>query len=323
MRKMSRALVFSIIIISLLFFAYSRISIYSLLEGDPPSIYNYGFGGISNYIDKRIFIYKVDIIFGFRNLDSYNPRINTLLIIGPDKPIDEEDIDIILKWTYQGGRTIIADESNSTALLLNRIGISIKSTIWSITKGSCIVNYDNVSYIDVLFNVYSILDISPNIDASALCVYGDSILAIERPYGEGLFIVIGDSSIIINDVLLKSSLAMNNTLFMDYLIGKRDIILYEGSRIYRSIDAEIFIGILNTLVNALSFISNLIVGGSFLSIFIRVIVLSSTIIVGLIMRFGFPRSPQSYKYREGIESTLFDLRKHVLEGLRKWGIVKQ
>jgi len=162
-----------------------------------------------------------------------------------------------------------------------------------------------------------------NINASSLCVYGDSILAIERSYGEGLFIVIGDSSIVINDVLLKSPLATNNTLFMDYVIGERDIILYEGSRIYRSIDAEIFIGILNALINALSFIASLIVGGSFLNIFIRVSVLSSIIIVGLIMKFGFPRPPQSYRYSGGVENTLFDLRKHVLEGLRKWGIVEQ
>ncbi|ADM27262.1 conserved hypothetical protein [Ignisphaera aggregans DSM 17230] len=320
---MSKAFIFSITIIFLLLFAYSRISIYSLLEGDPPSIYNYGLGGISNYFGKRIFMHRINIIFNFKNLDSYNPRTNTLLIIGPDKPITEEDINIILKWTSQGGKTIIADESNNTALLLNNIGVSIKSTIWGTTNASCIINYGNTSHIDVLFNVYNILGVLQNINASSLCIYGDSILAIERPYGEGLFIVIGDSSIVINDVLLKSSLATNNTLFMDYVIGDRDIILYEGSRIYRSTDAEIFIGILNALVNALSFIASLIIGVNFSSIFIRVSVLSSIIIVGLIMKFGFPRPPQSYRYGEGEEKVSFDLRKHVLEGLRKWGIVEQ
>ncbi len=323
MRRMSKALIFSIIIISLLFFAYSRISIYNLLEGDPPSIYNYGLGGLSNYISKRVFTHKIDVIFSFKNLDSHDPGTSTLLIIGPDKPINKTDIDVILRWTYQGGKTIIADESNNSILLLNNIGISVKYVLWSIAKALCMVKHDNVTYIDVLFNVYNALDILPNVNASTICMYRDSILALERPYGKGLFIVIGDSSIVINDILLKSPLAINNTLFMDYIIGGRDVILYEGSRIYRSVDAEIFIGIISALVNTLSFMANLIVGEGFLNTFIRVTALSSIIVIGLVMKFGFPKSPQSYVVSEEVDKTLFDLRKHVLEGLRKWGIVKQ
>lgn len=290
---MSQSKILSIIIllIILLVVSHTKTPLYSVIERDPPSPFNYGPGGISKFYIDEIYKRRVELIYTPARLSYYIPNRYALLIIGPDDYI--EDYKEIFLWVGRGGITIVMDELNYSITLLNSLGIQQGSMYSTIAIGSCSIGNQSLN---VLFNVFRVLEVN-NSNASTLCLVNGLPTAFTIPYGNGTFIIFSDSSIVINNVM-DSIYAMNNSLCIDYLIGGRGVIIYEGSRIYSTVEAKVIAYMLNTVFLSINMLITYLLGFDILRRVIAFLLVTCLVIIYIVNRFGFSR-----KLRIGLKIT--------------------
>lgn len=316
----NKLLVFTLILLSLVIFSQYQKPIASILDLDPPSIYNIGPGGITIFYNYEKTRRSVQIIYSLDELKYFDSRNNALLILGPDKDVD--DVDNLFSWIEKGGVAVVGDELNHSKKLLDYIGIEQGNVILGVGEARCII--DNTT-IEIVIDVARALR-SSNSRSSILCLYDSMPIAYNVSYGNGYIIVIGDSSIVINEILAKPSISVNNSLFMDYIIGGRGLIIYEGGRVYRPVEAQVIAQAISFIVDGLSnALQWLLFRQGVLSLLGFFTGLAALSMLYLTIRFGIVSSPRKYLSSSVQTDRKFieNIRRQILAGVDKWQSIRR
>ncbi|MET1160398.1 MAG: DUF4350 domain-containing protein [Thermoprotei archaeon] len=314
MPQTSRLFIAGILLLSLLIILYSGVKLRGGITGDPPSLYNLGAGGVSRFFTEKLINPGVTVIYDFNALNRYSPEQYVLFIIGPDQELREASP--VLEWVEKGGIMILMDETENSILLMKELGISYVMRLMRIDKAVCIIDNQTIT---ILVNVYAVLD-SNTADAVPICRIGDSTVAYMVEYGEGVFYIIGDSSIVINEVLMKSIMAENNTRLVDLLIGNRKILIYEGGRKYEYVELAIIASYIDSFLRGISVLTNTLFSPDLLWRTARVLMLAVIVSLIVIIKYGFPSPPHAVSKRSVHKEE--DVRKMIERGLKKWMIEK-
>ncbi|MEM0027562.1 MAG: hypothetical protein QXT53_06775 [Ignisphaera sp.] len=311
----NKLLIFTLILLSLVIFSQSQKPIASILDLDPPSIYNIGPGGITIFYDYEKTRRSVQIIYSFDELKYFDPQNNVLLILGPDKDVDS--IDSLFSWIGKGGVAIVGDELNHSKQILNYIGIEQSTAIPGVGEAQCIIGNTTI---EIVIDVAKTL-LSSNSKSSILCLYGSMPIAYNVSYGNGYIVVIGDSSIVINEILATLNISVNNIFFMEHIIDGKGLIIYEGGRVYRPVEAQAIAQTISVIVNGLSDLFQWLLfrqgNVSLLEFFTGLVVLS---MLYLTVKFGIMANPRKY-LSSSVESNkefIKNIRKEILVGVDKW-----
>jgi len=313
--KQSKALLITILLIALLTFSQTGAPLYTTIEYDPPSIFNNGSGGISRFYIEEVYRRRVEVIYSLENLPYYDSNKYLLLIIGPDSDVD--GYEEVIAWVGRGGVAMIMDELNHTTSFLHSIGVYQGTLYRTVDIGVC--NIGN-STINVVFNVFREIR-ADNTKAQLLCVVDGNPVALLLPYDNGTFIVFGDSSLIINNVM-DTVHSVNNTLLIDLLIGGRGIVVYEGSRIYSTIEARVIAHALNTIPILMNMVIAYLVGSDGIRRIIAFLSIICLVAIYTINRFGISRKlhiglKKVVKDREGYSVLANDIAKGVSVWLKE------
>lgn len=127
------------------------------------------------------------------------------------------------------------------------LGINKTIFVTNIAKGICRLGGLSMP---VLFNVYQVF---PNAESTTpICWVGNSVVAFEKKIGRGEAVVIGDSSLIINYLVLDTRYGSLDTYFIKQLVGHREILIYEGNRACRIMHSLKGIMMINAIMTAIS-----------------------------------------------------------------------
>lgn len=295
--------------------AFSSTPIFKTIEYDPPSIFNNGPGGLSVYAFGTHFRRGLNIIYSFSELNYYiNPSKYALLIAGPDK--DLTNIYYVTEWIKKGGILILLDEYDHSLNLLRHFEFDF-GTLYSI-KSMAECELDNLN-LTIYINVFR--EIKTPVNSSIICRYNNVPIAAVISYGEGKFVVVGDSSLTINEIFMKvPQWYLMNMMFIDMLIDGRELILYEGARVYREETSFIILHYISLLPDLAS---NLIIFLFDQPIAIRtvcILFLSLILTVYTMYRYGYPRK-HSTEYKMDLtqhEYVYRDLKEKAVKGIELW-----
>ncbi|WP_148222802.1 DUF4350 domain-containing protein [Desulfurococcus mucosus] len=223
---MSKAYWLGVLVLSLLMIGYSNTQMSRGLVGDPPSIYNNMPGGLTIFTGMESLERRVNAIYSFSEVEKYTPRNHALLVVGPDTSLEWSPT--LAHWVEEGGLLVVMDESPNSQMLLEGFEIHAGSgrVIQEVAVGVC--NVGNAS-IRVVFNVYA--EVYSTSRHEVLCRVGGVVTGLSRRIGGGEIVVIGDSSLVINEVLSKSP-TYGNKFFLDAVTAGRNLVFYEGNRLY-------------------------------------------------------------------------------------------
>ncbi len=286
----SKALLLALLILAalLLLFYPKNIYVEGSLVGDPPSVFNVKNGGVSTYFRVKAPLHGLVVIYSFSELEKYSPNHYALFIIGPDREVAPSGE--LENWVRRGGTLIIMDESDNTRSLVRAFGVEYGSLEREIKLGNCTFNG---RVLIVLFNVYR--DLKPvHGGCTVICRVRNDTVALETRYGSGRVYVVGDSSLVINELYIKNQNIWDNPLFVDEMIGDRKILVYEGARNYTHETVygtgKILSGIADLLRDSASSVFNdttILVASK-----ISGIIIAATIF--LFITIGFPESINSW-----------------------------
>lgn len=325
MAKASSALFVLIILVALIMLSQSATVVWRTLEKDPPSVFNYGPGGISYfYADAIIRTGDVNVIYDLPEIRNYNPQKHVLLLLSPDIQLSDKDVDSVLSWVEKGGTAIVGDEVNTTFLLISKLGFQQTYRLPALLTSQCYIA--NGSIIEVLLNVFVIyVPLNVTVPFQSICVNEYGPMVYNVVYGKGRVYLMGDSSLVINEIFVKAPASFsNNTAFVYGLIGDKTLVVYEGSRIYGYAELRAlstgFTMLFSFIGTVFSNIMNL--GLVPRTIFLLVLMVLSTVLV--MAKFGTPRSLRKIfkSEQKGVdEKKMFDLSKLLKDislGVKTW-----
>lgn len=287
---------------------FSAIS-FRVLEKDPPSIFNRGSGGLSTFASEIALSRDLKIIYSFSELNRISPEHYALLVIGPDQELyDTEYLDT---WISSGGLVIILDELDYSLGLLKSFELGLGDTRSVIDIAMCNVN--NMS-MPIFVNVFRGIRY---LEGDVLCVYNGIPVAVSVEYGKGKIVVVGDSSLCINELASKIPSWYNlNKQFILLISGERKIAIYEGARVYSETTSYLIADVLSILPNVVSDVALFFYEKTFLlrSLFISILAFISTLFI--IFKFGLPQRPIHKKVGE--HETYKNLKAKIDEGVEAW-----
>ncbi|MEM2006827.1 MAG: DUF4350 domain-containing protein [Sulfolobales archaeon] len=219
----SRALLLSVAVLWLVFLSIMQIPLIQSLEGDPPSLYNRGDGGLSELVSAMTIYKKIKAARSVEDIWLYDPSSSVLLILGLDFFPKEYEILQILRWVEKGGELIVLDEFTTPRPLLEKVNLSVGQLISDISLGVCCVSGFNRT---VLFNVYREV-----LGGIPICWVSGIPVATEVRHGNGKILVFGDSSIFINEVL-RSRYRQAHLSFVLALLDRDTVVFYESGRVF-------------------------------------------------------------------------------------------
>lgn len=312
---LSRALTISILLLALLMISASSTPIVITIERDPPSVFNVGAGGISGYIFDLIASgRRVEVIYSLSDISKYNPERHVVIIMGPDKRLD--NIDSLTEWVKKGGVSILMDEYDLGIDSLTNLGISRGNLYPSIVTVRCILGSINIT---LFLNVFA--DLRTSDQWNVVCKYNGVPVAAVLYHGRGYIVVVGDSSLVINEIRGKAQDQYHvNVYFIELLAGGRDIVIYEGAREFSYIESHIIAYAISIIVSAISKAFHVIYEGGITTEAILVLILSSICIVVTVSKFGLPRPivMRVHKEKSYAGYSLSSLNIKVNEGLSQW-----
>ena len=311
----SKAIGIGIAVLLILLIVYSNLMLARAVIGESPSIYNNGPGGVSYFFTAVMFRHSPIVVMSFDELHQYPPWLYALFIISPDKPISMDDALKVLDWVKNGGEVIVMDETNNTMTFLKLVDAVPNAFIGYVVMGMCRVNDKPVP---VVFDVYQTFF---KIDkGKPLCWAGNSVVAFEKKIGKGKIIVIGDSSLIINYMLLDTQYGTFNTYFIQQLVGPRSILIYEGNRAYRIVYSVKGVMTINAIMTVITSLPSMFFAHQGI-IRIAALLCLWLVITGFISLylFSFPRSPYP-KLKKPVKPEALITNKEIMRGLKDWGV---
>lgn len=236
-----RALVLALLIVALLVLGASDIAAPLAHASDPPSIYNAGGGGYSKMYGqlKRLGI-RAEAVEDLSQLRSRSPGEWILVVASPDRPLGEGDAEAVAGWIASGGAALILDELGTTGALLKILGIEISGPVREVGWASCFYSGRNAT---ILINVFSTLR-----GGSPVCASREGAVASAVRLGSGEALVVGDSSLAINEVISRQGRGGPNPVFFLSAIaalggGGRGVLFYEGGREFVAIrTSQVLVG---------------------------------------------------------------------------------
>ena len=311
----SKAIGIAIAVLLVLLIVYSNLMLARAVIGDSPSIYNDGPGGVSYFFTAVMFRHSPIVVMSFDELHQYAPWLHVLFIISPDKPISMDDALKVLDWVKSGGKVIVMDETSNTVAFLKLVGAAPGAFVGYVVMGMCRVNDMPVPVVFDVYQTFSKID-----EGKPLCWAGNSVVAFEKKIGKGEVIVIGDSSLIINYMLLDTRYGAPNTYFIQQLVGPRAILIYEGNRAYRMIYSVKGVMTINAIMTAITSLPSMFFAHQGI---IRIVALLSLwlVVTGFISLylFSFPRTPYP-KLKKPVKPGALITDKEIMRGLKDWGV---
>jgi hypothetical protein len=248
---MIREIIIILFLMILLIGFVDKIPIILSQEYDPPSIFNTGGGGY--YIFYTLLIrsgYKTDVIYSMEDLYKIDPETSVLIIASPDTPLSQEDSEKIIIWISRGGFVLALDEIGSLDNLLRKVDVYYGSLIGTVAYAKCVIN--NKTY-EIFLNKYSYIHIKDPENTSYIgtCLESGDYVGFLKKIGSGELFFIGDSSLFINNMIYRKSVSENIVLFRDF-VGDREIIFYEGNRVFKIIRMDQIVMGLGSMIRIFS-----------------------------------------------------------------------
>ncbi len=190
------------------------------LHAGMPSIFNPKWNGTS-YMGDILSKAGYNIVESYSIVDSmvlartHSPDRIIYVYIAPSTPLTQQDYELIseLMQDYELS-LIVADEANTSNSLLGKYGISISGAIIRTTYGSpypvAIFDFSGTRNV-VLLNYASSIGYSANTVVIGRTLSGQVVGVAKRVGDDDMVLVVSDSSLFINLMLLKSSNYMNYT----------------------------------------------------------------------------------------------------------------
>ncbi len=215
--------VLGLIIIALIF-AFSSpgriVEIQYALHVGMPSIFNPQWNGTS-YMGDILSKTGYSIVESYSIIDSvilartHSPDRIIYVYIAPSTPLTQQDYRLVNQLIQDYKLTlIVADEANTSNSLLGKYGISISGAIIRTAYGSPypVAVFDlNGTRSVVLLNYASSISYSAGVIVIGRTIDGQVVGVVKRIGEDDMVIVVSDSSLFINLMLLKSSDYMNYT----------------------------------------------------------------------------------------------------------------
>ncbi|MEM1731997.1 MAG: hypothetical protein QXU22_02020 [Desulfurococcaceae archaeon] len=243
----NKSILMILILMSLITIAHTTVPIEVFTEPDPPSVFNAWAGGLSQYYYLNV--HRSEVTTDLSYVARRNPNEYALIIPGSGRVLIPSSE--LFEWVEKGGIVIVMDESTYIYPLLDRLGLRIERSFNSIDSATC--NIDG-EIITVVFNVYVVLRNVDNLkgNTTPICLIDGNPVAWKIPYGRGVFYVIGDSSIVINEVLSQHSISSENMLFLEILVQRRKIIFYDSFTRKEVTTMERLLDVLSWFINVVT-----------------------------------------------------------------------
>ncbi len=276
----------ALIILLLVYSTSGRVELSGTPLPDSPSIYNYYNGGVSLYFNDKSLKNGLSVIYSLDEITRYNPGNHVLFVIGPDKKITLSGR--VKEWVSRGGLLVIMDETHNTLPLIKLFNMEYGKYHYLVVLGNCSINNKNYR---VLFNVYQSINTSVVQNAKPVCRVRNETVAVYIKQGSGGVFVIGDSSLVINEIYVKHQNIENNTGFIDSIIDDRSIIVYEGDRNY-TLGARFEAGrVITGLVSWISDTAGSALNGTMIEVAGKTSLLVLIATIGVILVYGPPSNP--------------------------------
>ncbi len=217
----ARVPVLSLIALWLVLLSTAQIPLFQSLVGDPPSIYNRGDGGFSELVSIATVYRRVKVVASLDDLWQYDPSSSVLVLSGPDFLPSEREVLQALRWVERGGKLVVLDEYETPGPLLARIGVSVGPLHDGISTGECHLGSHRYP---AVFNVYRRIE-----GGTPVCWVDGVPVAAAVTLGRGSVVVVGDSSIFINE-LMRSGYRQVQLLLALALLDRDTVVFYEGGR---------------------------------------------------------------------------------------------
>ncbi len=196
------------------------------------NVFNFNNNGCSNF-GKIAYSYGEKIV-PLINMDSkysVNSKDSVLIIISPDIPYSDDEINNMKKFLENGNTVIIADNKGKTNNIYNKLNLSIKivpnkvNDIFYIKNENLIITpYITNFNGNILLYKPSEIIVKNNINNTVLVKtskLSNKNIVVKSKYGNGELIILSDPNIFVN------TLSPYNKKFLEYLIKN-----YNGNKIY-------------------------------------------------------------------------------------------
>ena len=201
-----------------------------------------------NGLSKLVDMFKAEVLENITRLSEYKPWETALLIIGPSKPFNPEEVKIIENFLLKGGLMILADDFGAGNDVLKGMNISLRfsgylladtfqgekigymprAKIYLEDMNNAVLNYatviektENKTRIKIKVIAYSsplsFLDINYNKIKDEKEPRGPFPVVMLAYYEKGSLILISDSSIFINSMIELG----DNLKLLKKLLGDR------------------------------------------------------------------------------------------------------
>ncbi len=215
--------VYGLIIIALIFALSSPgkiVEIQYALHTGMPSIFNPEWNGTS-YMGDILSKTGYNVVESYSSIDSivlartHNLNRIIYVYIAPSTPLTQQDYELINNLMKNYKLTlIIADEANTSNILLGKYGISVSGAIIRTSYGSpypvALFDFNRSEHV-VLLNYASSISFSSNTIVLGRTLDGRAVCVAKRLGEDDMVLALSDSSLFINLMLLKSSSYMNYT----------------------------------------------------------------------------------------------------------------
>ena len=312
---MGKSLILILLIFSLIMlFRFNMLIELGVLH-DPPSVYNTGPGGITDFVTYlRREGFKVYYIESASEINAFKPSETLLMVLSPDEKLDRESIEYFLEWVERGGKLVILDELNNSVPLANSLGVSYGAKRLEVIIASCRIGSEHAKLLlDVYRYVYG---------GKTLCSVQNKSVAVFIEYGNGAVIIFGDSSIFINSILSTKYNTMQIYFLRKYIIDRSNIVFFEGKRIHRFIELSPAAAILRLSAKAISVISSAFFAEDILRRIVALLILILIIIVITVPIFTKEKIsiPKYLRFSKFIESSrsIEKIRKELTEKIKYW-----
>lgn len=216
-------------------------------EQDPPSVHNMKPGGLSQFYAENFA--KIIVVKEALDVYSKDPSRHALLIPGFGAIIDTISFQKILKWVEEGGVLVLMDETDKSADMMYRLGlVPSNTTELEVEDAKCIVNGLEIN---VTFNKYITLHRAKGSELiEPICTIKGNVVAWKISYGKGTIYVLGDSSLVINEMVDYPDIKERNVEFLNTLTLHRKIIIYDTYTTKKQVILENAMSILSMLIRA-------------------------------------------------------------------------
>ncbi len=192
---------------------------------DPPSVFNHGPGGITDFVSILVSRgFEVETLLDVSKLLKLDPHTAVAMLFSPDTPLTKEEASAMLSWVKNGGTLIVLDELRHVDNLTSALGISFSNySVRTYNVATCRI--DNAT-LPLILDVYRYVS-----GGKPLCTIDGKTVAVVVSYGRGRVVVIGDSSLVINHILYATSTRSNIVFLLLLIAGKSRVVFLELHRV--------------------------------------------------------------------------------------------